>query len=187
LLLAREVFPEVVGVDQADRLLAQVRRRESLGTLLAGSADRLPLASDQFAGVSMYALLHHLKDPGPALAEAHRVLAPGGVLYTDHDPNSGFGRFYRRWYRLRHRGRHGFGSELEDLAEYHNVYSDGLDPGSLEAQLRGLGFREVEVRLRHPVGPTRGPRGLAVSLLRTGARILPLRSLFTHFYILARK
>ncbi len=188
LLLARGIFERVFGVDQAEQLLAEVQARENLTTLVAGSAHQLPLADESFDGVGMYALLHHMMDPAPALEEAFRVLRPGGVLYTDHDPNFYFGRFYRRWYNLRYHSEHGFGSELEDLAEYHNVHTPGIDPEQVGERLRAIGFSDVEVKYRHSTNQSfRGARRFAMSLLRTTARVLPFASLYTHFYVLARK
>ena len=188
LLLARSIFPRVYGVDLAERLLAAVREREGIDTLLAGHAHCLPLPDQHFDGVGMYALLHHIQDPVPVLAEAFRVLRPGGVLYTDHDPNYYFGRFYHLWYRFQHRGSHGFGSAEEDVAEYHNVYTGGLDPEHLRRKLRGIGFRDVRVTYRQSTNEgCVGFQRLAMNVLRNTARVLPLLSLHTHFLIRARR
>ncbi|MFQ5655035.1 MAG: hypothetical protein ACE5GW_09930, partial [Planctomycetota bacterium] len=82
----------------------------------------------------------------------------------------------------------GFGSEAEDLAEFHHVYTSGLDPEGLADGLRRIGFGEVEVRYRcstnHDLG---GIEGRALALLRGAARLLPLRSLHTHFILMAVK
>ena len=137
----------------------------------------------------MYALLHHLKDPKPTLAEAARVLAPGGMLYTDHDPNRAFWRFHGALRRLTRVGRRqSFGTDLEDMAEFHHVYSDGLDPKQLARSLREAGFEQVEIRYRQTVNPTlRGTRGAVAKTLRVAGKVAPLPSLFTHFQLLARK
>ncbi len=188
LRLARDVFPRCYAVDVAEKLLQRIAGRADHARLAAASATHLPFARGAFDAVGMYALLHHLYDPVPALAEAYRVLRPGGVLFTDHDPNRFLGRFYHVWYRWAHRTRHGFWSAAEDLAEYHNVYSDGLDPERLAYALKEIGFRLVTVKYRHSLNPhLPGAFAVARQLLKLGSLIFPARSLFTHFMILARR
>ena len=52
-------------------------------------AARLPFGAGNFDVVSAY-LFHHLQDLDPVLAEAHRVLRPGGCPYVDLEPNRHF-------------------------------------------------------------------------------------------------
>ena len=189
LRLAREHFAEVVGVDQAEKLLAQVKSAHPDWTVFACQSHHLPFDDASVDAVGMYALLHHLKDPEPTLLEAARVLAPGGVLYTDHDPNRAFWRIHGALRRLRSAGRRqSFGTDLEDMAEYHHCYSDGLDPQRLARTLRSHGFVEVDVRYRQTVNPNlRGVRGAVARMLRVAGGVMPAKSLFTHFQIVARK
>lgn len=188
LRIARGIFPNVYGIDQAERLLAQVARAEGIGTLAGGQSHLLPFADASFSAVGMYAILHHLLDPLPSLAEAYRVLKPGGVLYTDHDPNYYFGRFYHLWYRFQFRGRHGFGSAEDDLAEYHNVFTGGLDPEHLAAGLVNIGFERVQVTYRHSMNPAlKGVRRLVHNTLKGMSMVLPLKSFHSHFMLHAVK
>lgn len=77
-LLAQVRAPVRVGVDVAPAMLAQARGR---GLLLAlADGERLPFADRTFdAVVAGKGVLRYL-DPGRALAEAARVLRPGGAL-----------------------------------------------------------------------------------------------------------
>ncbi len=69
----------VVGIDRDPRMAAYARRRWRLA-VAAGDAGALPLAGGSCAGVVAVSLLGCLPDAGPLLAEAARVLAPGGTL-----------------------------------------------------------------------------------------------------------
>ena len=187
--LAASEFEEVIGLDQAERLLAQVLEKNPEWRLLSGRADRIPLAEASIDVVGMYALLHHLRDPRPALVEAFRILAPGGMVYTDHDPNRAFWRFHGLMQRLSFRGkRQTFGSDLEDVAEFHHTYSDGLDPKGLAAAMEEIGFEEVEVRYRQTMN--RGLSGIrrwVAFSIDSLSRVVEIPSLYTHFQLIARK
>ena len=45
-----------------------------------GDAARLPFPDESFGAVAMLWMLYHLPDPETAVAEARRVLKPGGLL-----------------------------------------------------------------------------------------------------------
>jgi ubiquinone/menaquinone biosynthesis C-methylase UbiE len=54
-------------------------------TVAAGRAERLPFGNGEFDAVVVSLVLCSIGDPGRALAEAHRVLRPGGELrYWEH-------------------------------------------------------------------------------------------------------
>ncbi|MDP2810852.1 MAG: methyltransferase domain-containing protein [Rhodocyclaceae bacterium] len=77
-----------LAVDFAEPMLEATRARTSLLQRLRGRAPRLvnadvrslPLASGCLDLAWSNLMLHWLDDPRPALAEMHRVLAPGGLL-----------------------------------------------------------------------------------------------------------
>lgn len=70
------------GVDVSAYALARAGREapSAGGRVLRGMANRLPFTDASFDIVSAFDVLEHLHQPEAALAEAHRVLKPGGVL-----------------------------------------------------------------------------------------------------------
>jgi len=82
---ARRVF----GVDRSNAVLARARAlaaRRKVHNIVwkRGELERLPLADESVDVALLSQALHHAKDPGAALAEARRVLKPGGrVLILD--------------------------------------------------------------------------------------------------------
>ena len=186
--IGRGRFRFAAGVDIGWRLLGQARARFPGLPLAGAETERLPFRDGSFRCVTAYAVLHHLLDARSTFREAHRVLAPGGVLYTDHDVNYYFARFYQPVYRLTHLRRAGFGGPDEDFAEYHNTQTAGLDAEALAAGLRRIGFRDVRVEYWHTHNPSLSrPRRFALAALKTLAALTGAKSFYTHFRIVAVK
>lgn len=66
-----------VGVDNSPAMLARAPEPKHRAGALA-----LPFADASFGAVALLDLLHHMLLPRRALAEAHRVLRPGGFVVT---------------------------------------------------------------------------------------------------------
>ncbi len=82
-LAARPGVAAVVGVDPSPGLLARARTLAAdLGNLSFQVADgrALPFGDAEFDAVVFHTTLCHVPEPERALAEAHRVLRPGGWL-----------------------------------------------------------------------------------------------------------
>ncbi len=96
---------KVIGVDSSQNMLEESRKRffnnNSAIDLRLGELEHLPLR-DQEAEVAVISLaLHHLSNPGAAVAEASRILKPGGTLiiaeFQNHE-NESFRKTYGdRW------------------------------------------------------------------------------------------
>ena len=84
----REV-DKLIGVEPDPHMLARAKRRlekvELNAELLADSAEALPLEDASVDCVVATFVLCTIPDPAAALAEAHRVLKPGGqLLFAEH-------------------------------------------------------------------------------------------------------
>ncbi|MEY9850870.1 SAM-dependent methyltransferase [Leifsonia sp. EB41] len=83
----RERGAIVTGVDASAGMLEQARAR--LGTeadlRVADLSEPLPFDDGTFDDVVASQVLHYLKDWGPALAELHRILTPGGRLIVSEE------------------------------------------------------------------------------------------------------
>ncbi|EMA45636.1 methyl transferase-like protein [Halococcus morrhuae DSM 1307] len=130
--------PERVVVDAAGEMLAEARR---VGLdCVRGDGATLPVADDSVDAVVIVDALHHISDRAGALAEAERVLRPGGVVVCRE-----FNRATVRGQALA-AGEHivGFDSEFftpEELARA--VERTGLDAAIPD---RGFGFTVAGVK-----------------------------------------
>ncbi|MCB0405819.1 MAG: 3-demethylubiquinone-9 3-O-methyltransferase [Bdellovibrionales bacterium] len=87
--LARDGY-KVTGVDISENSLKVARDQGVKGArFVHGDAFQLPFDSHSFDAVLLMDFLEHVADPGRVLAEASRVLVPGGRLM--------FSTFNRNW------------------------------------------------------------------------------------------
>jgi ubiquinone/menaquinone biosynthesis C-methylase UbiE len=74
---------KVVAVDSSSEMLQAARGRlrdHRNVTLRRGTLERLPLEKGELNAAVIVLVLHHIADPARVLAEAARVIAPGGRL-----------------------------------------------------------------------------------------------------------
>lgn len=75
-------FPQwnITGLDFDQRLLDEARIRIKNSLLIQGNAERLPFRKSQFETLISLHNIEHLYRPERFIAEAYRLLEPGGVL-----------------------------------------------------------------------------------------------------------
>jgi SAM-dependent methyltransferase len=78
----------------------------SNNTCIAADGHNLPFCNEVFDGVWVQAVLEHVLDPWAVVAEIHRVLKPGGLVYADtpfmqpvHEAAYDFTRFTQSGHR----------------------------------------------------------------------------------------
>ena len=113
--------PDGLVADAAPGMLRRARMH-GLGTVGA-DASRLPLQAETVDAVLILDALHHMARPEAVVAEAARVLRPGGVLVIqEFDPTTLLGRMLVA-------GEHAVGMDSVFFA-----------PGDLEAMVRAAGL-----------------------------------------------
>jgi SAM-dependent methyltransferase len=144
----------LIGVDVS---LGALRLIKQFGYVaLQADAQDLPLQSGFADLVFVNASIHHCDDMAQALKEAARLVAPGGMLVIDHDPQlsawdfRGLGLLLwksRLWvYRLTKKGFHRSDDEqsVALASEIHHDAGDGITAEFVIATLQPLGF-DVEI------------------------------------------
>jgi ubiquinone/menaquinone biosynthesis C-methylase UbiE len=144
----------LIGVDVAPGSL-KLAKQAGYTTVLA-DATSLPFVTGFADIVTLNATLHHCEDMEAILAEAARLVKPGGLLVTDHDPQRSAwdykGMAKLLWngrlilYKLTGHGFHKTDSQQHwGLAcEIHHKPGHGVTKKMFQDTLQPLGF-EVEV------------------------------------------
>jgi ubiquinone/menaquinone biosynthesis C-methylase UbiE len=143
----------VTGIDLSPHAVELVRRRleqEGLeGRLEVADAEHLPFPDGSFERVYSWGVLHHTPDTATAVAEAIRVLAPGGelcaMLYARH---SWFA--YALWVRFALFTGHARRSLASVLANH--LESQGTQAFTA-AKLREMFAGLEDLRIERPVTP----------------------------------
>jgi SAM-dependent methyltransferase len=132
----------VVGVDVDREALAEAAKL-GIDTRWADVDEPLPFEDESFDVVVAGELLEHVRDPTGVVAEARRVLRPGGDFVASV-PNA---------FRLKNRLRFLLGRKPEDDPTHLHMYS----PADVDALLRGFDEPRVHfiagrfVRLHGPL------------------------------------
>ena len=149
------LFGEGKGVDVSSAQVALFNSQLSGHPFEALVCDgtQMPFKDATFGVIAGYSVLHHFFDPLLALEEVARVLSPGGVIYFDFEPNEEFRRTFsvavklRRLVMTRHEEKD---KTLEEVAEFHNNFTMGLNSSAIVSRLELMGFTVIELGQRFP-------------------------------------
>mgnify|MGYP002777812234 FL=1 len=152
----------LIGVDVS---LGALKMAQQIGyTPVLADAHQLPFISGFADIVMLNACLHHCDDMAKVLAEAARLVRPGGLLITDHDPQLTAYNFWGLglllwqmrlpFYRLLKRGGHSTQQEqFWGLAtELHHKPGDGVTFEMYNQVLKPFGFDVELYPHSHEVG-----------------------------------
>jgi len=137
----------VIGVDASEEMLAAARARlHGAGNCEwhRGALEALPLDSRDLDAATMVLVLHHLATPGQALAEAYRVLKPGGrLLIVDMGPH-----------------------DREDYRRLMGHVWLGFSEDQVRRLLAAAGFERIQMHALPPATEAKGPALFAATALR---------------------
>ena len=121
--IAKEFFSVIRGVDVTPAMLERVDLSSTSCDIKVelSQAEQLPFPDNTFDVCTAHALLHHLDNIAPVIEEIHRVLRPGGIFYSDLDPNAYF------WQALR---------TLDDTGTYNN---------SINKEIQAVKNKDIEI------------------------------------------
>jgi len=166
----------LIGVDVAKGSL-EMASEVGYQPMLA-DAHALPFVSGFADLVVMNATLHHCDDMACVLAEASRLVALGGILVTDHDPQLTAWKFRgpAKWawqagitsYLWPKKGYHRSGRARVAAfrSEIHNAPGRGVTPQLYESILKPRGFN-IEL---HPHNHSCGASALHGNIGRSGQK-----------------
>lgn len=177
----------LIGIDVA---LGALKRAQKIGyTPVLADAHNIPLKSEIADVVVVNACLHHCDHMAKVLSEAARLVRPGGLLITDHDPQQsawnyrGLGLWL--WnirlpiYRLIKRGGHASAAEQywSIQSEIHHRPQDGVTPDLFQTTLEPLGFEIKLYQHSHTAGASvlQGNLGRAPWKCRIAQRLSGIR------------
>ena len=126
--------------------------RRTVGMRLLGDARYLPLQTGSVDAVAALWMLYHLDDPGEAVAEAWRVLRPGGWFFA-----SASSRFNDRELVDRYPST---SFDAEEAADIVGAHLSVVDVVAWDAPLTVLADHEAITRscIHHFLGPAVGRR-----------------------------
>ncbi len=164
----------LTALDFAENMVAIARRRCPTADVQNADAENLPFQANRFDGVACNLGILHLPDPERAVAEAHRVLKPGGryafTCWTPPTRNPFLGLV------LGSVQRHG--NMNVNLPAGPPLFRFG-EVAECETVLRAAGFRSVSVTELPMVWPFASLDDIVAAVIASTARLGPILAMQT--------
>jgi SAM-dependent methyltransferase len=147
-------------VGSSFQVIRDLAREQGVSVIcVCADATRMPFRDDSFALVFHQGLMEHFRDPGPLLAENHRVVERGGHLLVDVPQR------YHIYTVAKHL--------MIALGKWFAGWETEFSPGQLERTVRRAGFRIVRTDGEY-FRPGFFYRSLRYMLRKAGVAQLPL-------------
>lgn len=214
--IAKKYFKKIRGIDVTPDMIEKVNSESSTCDIKVqiNEVENLDFESNSFDVCTAYAVLHHLHDLKPAFQEIYRVLKPGGVFYSDTDPNYYFWEAFsklpdtntfsdiinREIYAVNHKDDEleeqcNIEKEVLNTAEVLKHINGGFKEGELRKLIKEIGFSDLEIRYEWFLGEWKiinSPEAIvknAAGVIRNHLQeMLPLsRHVFKYLCIIAKK
>ena len=167
--LAMPFFEKIYGIDITQLMMSKIKNTSGKIRLIKADTERVPIEDKSANVVSANSFLHHLWSVSRTLKEAYRLLKPGGVFYSEEDPNFYF------WQAMSELNQNpspgdlseflqaemrsvlethdtlgnaiGVDPEVVRMAEFQKMIRGGIKPEELERTFYETGFSKVNLEL----------------------------------------
>ena len=163
--IAKKYVSEIDGVDVTQAMMDKVDKTgDAIIRLHNCDTGTFNVESEQYDVVTAYSFLHHLYEIKPTLNTAFKALKKGGIFYADLDPNYYFWEGVNKLERTENydeivkreiemvtfkdediEKNFGVEKDIFNSAEYGKNIKGGFKEEELVAQLKEIGFTEVNV------------------------------------------
>jgi len=155
----------VTGLDFSSAMIAEARRRFPTIAFREGDAEALPFADAEFDAVVMNYGMLHLGHPYIAIAEAHRVLRPGGryafTVWGAPELAIGFGLVVRAIEK--------YGTSDVGLPKGPPFFQFS-DVAACRRTLESAGYADIDVELLRATWRVRAPDDVFTAIATGGVR-----------------
>lgn len=164
----------VTGIDLSTSSLKVAEDRDRTHTVRYQQGDvyQVPFPRESFDVVAAMDLLEHVSDPSKVIAEATRVLRPGGLFFFNT-----FNKNPLAWLVVI-KGMEWF---VKNTPKDYHVYSLFIDPNKLREWMDDVGLETMAIRGIRPVFAQKA----LFELMRTGVVPKDFRFKFTKFPLIA--